>query len=45
MMQPLVIRIPDEYKRLLKLKAKKERVSIAEIVRRAIKAYLQEKQT
>lgn len=43
MMQPVVIRLPQEEKRLLELEAKKEGKSFAEITRRALKAYLKYK--
>ena len=43
MMQPVVIRFPEEDKRLLELEAKKEAVSLAEIVRKSIKTYLKQK--
>ena len=43
MMQPVVIRFPEEDKRLLELEAKQEGVPMAEVARKAIKAYFKEK--
>jgi len=43
MMQPIIIRLPDEDRRLLELEARQEGVVMAEIVRLAIKTYLKRK--
>lgn len=43
MMQPIVLRLPDEDRRLLALEAKQEGVPVAEVARKAIKAYFKEK--
>ena len=43
MMQPVVIRIPDEEKRLLQLEAKNQGVPVSAVARKAIKTYLQKK--
>jgi len=43
MMQPIVLRLPDEDRRLLELQAKQEGVAMAEVARKAIKAYFKEK--
>lgn len=40
MMQPVVIRFPEEDKRLLELEAKQEGATMAEVARKAIRAYL-----
>jgi len=43
MMQPIVLRLQDEDRRLLKLEAKQEGIAMAEVARKAIKAYFKEK--
>lgn len=43
MMQPIVLRLPDEDRRLLEIDAKQEGVAMAEVARRAIKTYLKRK--
>ena len=37
MMQPIVIRLPDEEKRLLKIEAQNQGVPVSEVARKAIK--------
>lgn len=43
MMQPFIIRLPDEDRRLLELEAKKEGSPLAAVARKAIRIYLEEK--
>ena len=43
MMQPIVLRLPNDDRRLLELEAKQEGVPMAEVARKAIKAYLKDK--
>ena len=43
MMQPIVLRLKDEDRRLLELEAKQEGIAMAEVARKAIKAYFKEK--
>ena len=43
MMQPFIVRLPDEDRRLLELEAKKEGVVMAEVARKAIRTYLEKK--
>ena len=43
MMQPIVIRLPDEEKRLLKIEAQNQGVPVSEVARKAIKTYLRKK--
>lgn len=42
-MQPIVLRLQEEDRRLLEINARSEGKPMAEIARRAIKAYLKEK--
>ena len=44
-MSPLVLRLPDEDKELLELEARREKQTLAQVIRRAIKAYLETKPT
>lgn len=44
MMQPIVIRFPEEDKRLLELEANNEKSTVAEVARKAIRAYFKTKQ-
>lgn len=43
MMQPVVIRLPDEEKRLLQIEAQTQGVPVSEVARKAIKNYLKKK--
>jgi predicted DNA-binding protein len=43
MMQPIVLRIPEEDRRFLELEAKRAGKPMAEVARKAIKAYLKGK--
>lgn len=43
MMQPVVIRLPDEEKRLLQLEAQTQGLPVSALARKAIKKYLQKK--
>lgn len=43
MMQPVVIRLPDKEKRLLKLEAQTQGVPMSEVARKAIKDYFKKK--
>ena len=43
MMQPIVIRLPDEDRNLLAIEAKREGKPVAEVARKAIKAYFKKK--
>lgn len=45
MMNPIVLRLPSEDKELLELEARKQKQTLAEVVRRAIKTYLKTKPT
>ena len=42
-MQPIVLRLPEEDRRLLEFEAKKEGTPMAEVARKAIKAYFKKK--
>ncbi|MBI4009325.1 CopG family transcriptional regulator, partial [Candidatus Roizmanbacteria bacterium] len=43
MMQPVVVRLPDEERRLLKIEAQTQGVPVSEVARKAIKNYLKKK--
>ena len=43
MMQPVVVRLPDEERRLLKIEAQTLGVPVSEVARKAIKTYLKKK--
>ena len=42
-MQPVVVRLPEEERRLLKLEAQSQGVAVSEVARTAIKTYLKKK--
>lgn len=42
-MQPVVVRLPDEERRLLKIEAQNQGVPVSEVARKAIKNYLKQK--
>lgn len=42
-MQPVVVRLPDEERRLLKIEAQNQGVPVSEVAREAIKNYLKKK--
>ena len=42
-MQPVVVRLPEEERRLLKLEAQSQGVAVSEVARKAIKTYLKKK--
>lgn len=43
MMNPVVLRLPDDIKQQLELESRRQKQSLAEVIRRAITIYLKEK--
>ena len=43
MMQPIVLRLPDDDRKLLELEARQEGIPMARVARKAIKAYFKKK--